>query len=53
MMAKISIPSMILVIISALSNDKADLKYAQHAMVLILVLFAITFLIKKDLKLKH
>lgn len=52
LMAKIGIPSVIFVIIGALLNDKVDLKYAELAMGIFLIAFAITFLIKKDLKFK-
>ncbi len=50
LMAKVGIPSVIFVIIGAALNDKADLRYAELAMGLFLVFFAITFLINKDLK---
>lgn len=50
LMAKIGIPSVVFVLIGATLNDRVDLKYAELAMGLFLVLFAIAFLSKKDLK---
>ena len=52
LMARIGIPSVIFVLIGAALKDKVDLKYAELAMGLFLAVFAITFLLKKDLKFK-
>lgn len=52
LMAKIGIPSVIFVIIGASLNDKADLKYAELAMGIFLIVFSVTFLMKKELKFK-
>ncbi|MBX9768515.1 MAG: sulfite exporter TauE/SafE family protein [Bdellovibrionales bacterium] len=50
LMAKIGIPSVIFVLIGAMLNERADLKYAELVMGFFLIAFALTFLIKKDLK---
>lgn len=50
LMAKVGIPSVIFVIIGAALNDKADLRYAELAMGIFLVVFAATFLVRKELK---
>ncbi len=52
LMAKIGIPSILFVIIGALLNDKVELKYAELAMGLFLIAFAIIFLVRKDFKFK-
>ena len=52
LMFKIGIPSVVMVILGALLNDKLDLKYAQVVMGIFLIAFAITFYIRKDLKFK-
>jgi len=46
----IGIPSVLMVLLGAYLNHFADLKYAELAMGLFLTLFAIIFLVKKDLK---
>ncbi len=50
LMAKIGIPSVLFVILGAYLNNKINLKYVELAMGIFLVGFAITFLVKKDLK---
>lgn len=52
LMAKVGIPSVLFVLIGATLNDKVELKYAELAMGIFLVLFASTFLIKRNLKFK-
>lgn len=47
---KIGIPSVIFVLFGAYLNDKVELKYAELAMGIFLVAFAVTFFIKQDLK---
>jgi uncharacterized membrane protein YfcA len=50
LMLKIGVPSVLFVIAGAYLNDKIDLKYAELAMGIFLVLFALVFFINKDLK---
>ncbi|WP_395048061.1 sulfite exporter TauE/SafE family protein [Flavobacterium sp.] len=49
---KVGIPSVLMVLLGAYLNNKVDLKYAELAMGIFLVAFAITFFVKKDLKFK-
>lgn len=49
---KIGIPSVAFTLLGAYLNNKWDLKFAELLMGIFLVVFAITFLIKKNLKLK-
>ena len=48
----IGIPSVLMVILGAYLNNKVNLKYAELVMGTFLVAFALTFLIKKNLKFK-
>lgn len=50
---KIGIPSVVFTLIGAYLNNKVDLKFAELAMGIFLIAFAITFLIKKNFKLKE
>ncbi len=50
LLIKMGIPSVIFVIIGALLNGHIDLKYAQLAMGIFLLLFALIFLINRNLK---
>ncbi len=52
LMIKIGIPSVAMVLLGAYLNQKLEIKFAQLAMGIFLVAFAITFFIKKDLKFK-
>ncbi len=47
---KIGIPSVLFVVLGAYLNDKVDIKYAQMAMGIFLIIFSTAFLIKKNLK---
>ncbi len=51
LLLKIGLPSVAMVIAGAWLNNKLELKYAELAMGLFLVVFAIVFLFKNDLKL--
>jgi len=48
----IGIPSVLMVILGAYLNNKVNLKYAELIMGIFLVMFALTFLIKKNLKIQ-
>lgn len=50
LMLKVGVPSVIMVLIGAYLNDRIELKYAELAMGIFLIAFAITFFIKKNLK---
>ncbi|MFN0189238.1 MAG: sulfite exporter TauE/SafE family protein [Bacteroidia bacterium] len=52
LMLKVGLPSVLMVLLGAYLNNKVELKYAELAMGIFLVAFAITFFIKKDLKFK-
>lgn len=52
LLLKIGIPSVLMVALGAYLNDVIEIKYAELAMGIFLSAFAITFFIKKDLKLK-
>jgi uncharacterized protein len=52
LLLKIGIPSVVFVLIGAALNDAVELKYAELAMGIFLIMFSITFLWKKRLKLK-
>ncbi len=47
---KIGVPSVIFVIVGASLSDKVDLKYAEFAMGIFLIAFALTFLTRSELK---
>lgn len=52
LLIKIGIPSVLMVLLGAYLNEKLEIKFAQLAMGIFLVAFAITFIIKTDLKFK-
>lgn len=52
LMLKIGIPSVLFVLLGANLSDVIDLKFAELAMGIFLILFALIFLRKKDLKIK-
>ena len=52
LMFLIGLPSVLMVMLGAYLNNKIELKYAELAMGIFLVAFALTFFIKKDLKFK-
>ena len=52
LMFLIGLPSVLMVMLGAYLNNKIDLKYAELAMGIFLIAFAITFFKKKDLKFK-
>ena len=52
LLIKIGIPSVVMVLLGAYLNEKLEIKFAQLAMGIFLVAFAITFYIKKDLNFK-
>ena len=52
LMLMIGLPSVLMVMLGAYLNNKIELKYAELAMGIFLVTFALTFFIKKDLKFK-